>query len=163
MRRAALSEGLDSMSTNGTNKADATNDSDTPAIIRRSDMGLAISGTRISLYEVLDYLHDDWSHEAICDALTITQAQLQAALDYIETHREEVEAEFEEVVREAEERRLYHEERLRQHLASLPPTPVSPEKGAFYKWLAEQRRQHLLELMRQTERDAGKRIKAPRP
>lgn len=114
------------MSTNG------QDDTDSPTIIRRSDMGLAISGTRTTIYLVLDYLHDNWPRDEIRKWLNLTEAQLQAALDYIEAHREEVETEYEEVVREAEERQFYHEERLRQHLASLPPTPVSPEKGAFY-------------------------------
>jgi len=87
---------------------------------------------------------------------------LRAALDYIEAHREEVETEYEEVVCQDEEQRLYWEERLREHLASLPTTPVSPEKGAFYKKLAEQRGQNLRELMRETEQSTHRWEKAPR-
>ncbi len=149
-----MSEGQDTMS---------TADEDAPTIIRRSDMGLAISGTRTTIYLVLDYLHDDWPHDEIRKWLNLTEAQLQAALDYIEAHREAVEAEYEEVVRQDEEQRLYWEERLREHLASLPPTPVSPEKGAFYKKLAEQRGQLLRELMWRDEVDADRRAKASRP
>jgi uncharacterized protein (DUF433 family) len=141
----------------------SANDSDTPTIIRRSDMGLAISGTRTTIYLVLDYLHDNWPHDEIRKWLNLTEPQLQAALDYIEAHREEVEAEYEEVVRQDEQQRLYWEERLREHLASLPPTPVTPEKGAFYKKLAEQRGQLLRELMQRSEKDAGKRTQASLP
>ena len=141
----------------------STRDSDIPTIIRRSDMGLAISGTRTTIYLVLDYLHDGWPHDEIRKWLNLTESQLQAALDYIGAHREEVEAEYEEVVREDEEQRLYWEGRLREHLASLPPTPVTPEKGAFYKKLAEQRGQLLRELIQRTEKDAGKRTKASLP
>jgi uncharacterized protein (DUF433 family) len=144
------------MSANGQNSTDA------PSIIRRSDMGLAISGTRTTIYLVLDYLHDNWPRDEIRKWLNLTEAQLQAALDYIEAHREEVEAEYEEVVRADEEQRLYWEERLREHLASRPPTPVSPEKAALYKKLAEQRGQILRELMQRTEEDADKHMKTPR-
>jgi hypothetical protein len=140
-----------------------TNDSDTPTIIRRSDMGLAVSGTRISLYTIMDYLHDDWPHEEILKWLPLTPAQLQAAIDYIEAHREEVEVEYEEVVRSDEEQRLYWEERLREHLARRPPLPMTPERGEFYRKLAEHRGQLLRELLERTERGAGKRTKASLP
>jgi uncharacterized protein (DUF433 family) len=148
---------------NGANGAHDTDDPDAPTIIRRSDMGLAISGTRISIYDVVDYLHDGWTNDEICDALTITTSQLQAALDYIESHREEVEAEFADVVRAAEERRRYHEERLRQHLASLPPVPPTAEQAIFYKKLAEQRGQLLRELWERIEDSEKGTAKAPRP
>lgn len=136
---------------------------DQPSIVRRSDMGLAISGTRISIYDVLDYLHDGWSNAEICDALTITEPQLQAALDYIESHREEVEAEFAEMVRAAAERRHYHEERLRQHLASLPPSLPTAEQAVFYKKLAEQRGQLLRELWERIEDSEKGSAKASQP
>lgn len=134
------------------------NGTEPPTIIRRSDMGLAISGTRISINDVLDYLHDEWPNAAICDALTITEEQLQAALDYIETHRTEVEAEFAEMERATEERRRYHEERLREHLASLPPTPADPAKAAIYKKLADERGKLLREIMQEREREDGGRV-----
>jgi len=126
-------------------------------------MGLAISGTRTTIYLVLDYLHDDLPRDEIRNWLNLTEAQLQAALDYIEANREEAEAEYEEVVRADEEQRLYWEERLREHLASLPPTPISPEKGALYKKLADQRGQLLRELPHRDEQDADRRTKAHLP
>lgn len=149
--------------THDTSGTDGISGEGAPTIIRRSDMGLAISGTRTTIYLVLDYLHDGWPQEEICKWLNLTQAQLQAALDYIEAHRDEVEAEFEEVVRQDEEQRLFWEERLRNHLASRPPTPITPEKGALYKKLAEQRGQLLRELMQRAEEDSSKRTKASLP
>ena len=122
----------------------STNDTVTPSIVRRSDMGLAVSGTRITLYTIMDYLKDGWSHEQILTALPLTSEQLQAAIDYIAAHREEVEAEYEEVVRADEEQRRYWEQRLEEHLASRRRrllrqrrprfTPNSPASGRNASW-----------------------------
>lgn len=118
----------------------------TPTIIRRPDRGLTISGTRVTLYALMEYLRDGWAHEDIRSWLALTEAQLRAALDYIAAHRAEVEAEYDEVVRAAEEQRHYWEERLREHLAHHPPAPPTPEKAVLYAKLAEQRAQTLREL-----------------
>ena len=118
-----------------------------PAIIRRPDKGLTISGTRVTLYALLDYLHAGWPHDEICDWLGLSSEQLQVALDYIAEHQDEVESEYHEVVREAGERHRYWEERLREHLAHRPPTPPTPEKAALYAKLAEQRGRTLRELL----------------
>ena len=117
-----------------------------PTIIRRSDMGLAIAGTRITLYTIMDYLRGGYSHEDIGFWLNLTPEQVQAAIEYIETHRSEVEAEYDEVVREAEERRIFWEAQLREHLATHPRPQPSPEKAALYAKLAEQRAQTIREL-----------------
>jgi len=124
---------------------------------------LATSLIPNSRYLVLDYLHDDWPHDEIRKWLNLTEAQLQVALDYIEAHREEVEAEYKEVVRADEEQRRYWEERLREHLASRPPSPPTPEKALFYQKLAEQRGLLLRELLERAEESADPRGKASLP
>ncbi|HKS69571.1 MAG TPA: DUF433 domain-containing protein [Ktedonobacterales bacterium] len=129
-------------------------------IIRRSDKGLTISGTRVTLYALLDYLHAGRSHEQICEWLGLTDAQLRVALDYIAMHREAVEAEYAEVLRQADERRRYWEGRLREHLARTPPAPPSPEKTALYAKLAEQRGQTLRDLL-QDETPAASGVSRP--
>ena len=112
-----------------------------PSIIRRPDMGLAIAGTRITLYTIMEYLREGWSQQNMSDWLNLTTEQIQVALDYIEAHRSEVEAEYDEVIRETEERRHYWEERLQKHLAHQPRSQPSPDKAALYAKLAEQRAQ----------------------
>ncbi len=121
--------------------------SQSPAIIRRPDMGLAVAGTRITLYTIMDYLHDGWSRDDIASLLNLTSEQIQAALEYIQSHSSEVEDEYDQVVQEAEERRRYWEERLKEHLAHRPHTQPSPEKAALYAKLAEQRAQTIRELL----------------
>lgn len=118
------------------------------SIIRRPDKGLTISGTRVTLYALLDYVHAGWAHEEIRDWLGLTDEQLQVALAYVADHQNDVNSEYQEVVRQAEERRERWEARLREHLARTPPTHLSPEKAALYAKLAEQRGQTIRELLR---------------
>src|SRR5579872_2660710 len=120
---------------------------DAPSIIRRPDKGLTISGTRVTLYALLDYLHAGWPHDEIRAWLDLTDEQLKVALDYIAEHQDEVESEYQEVLRAAGERRRYWEERLREHLAHKSPIPPTREKAALYAKLAEQRGQTLRELL----------------
>src|SRR5690348_17521941 len=80
-------------------------------------MGLAISGTRITLYTILEYLHDQWPPDLIRDWLGLSERRIAGALAYITAHRDEVEAEYQQVLRESEENRRYWEERNRERLA----------------------------------------------
>lgn len=63
------------------------------AIIDRG-RGPQIAGTRLTVYDIMDYLKMDWHHTAIAAWLRISSYQVQAAIDYINAHREEVEAEY---------------------------------------------------------------------
>jgi uncharacterized protein (DUF433 family) len=129
--------------------------SDRPSVIRRPDKGLTISGTRVTLYALMDYFNAGWAQAEIREWLNLTEEQLGAALEYIDAHRAEVESEYQDVVRKAAERRRYWDERLRSHRAQHPPSAPAPEKAALYAKLAEQRGQLLRELLEGdgTERD----------
>jgi uncharacterized protein (DUF433 family) len=110
-----------------------------PPTIVRTERGLVISGTRIMVYSILDYVHDNWTTDEIRDILRLTDAQVRVALDYIAAHRDAVEAEYQQVLAEAEEIRRYWEERNRERFARIAATPLSPEKLAL---LAEVERRH---------------------
>src|SRR5438067_8135893 len=84
----------------------------------RTGRGLTIAGTRITLYQVLDYLKDDWPPRLVQHWLDITEEQMAAVMAYIQDHREEVETEYNLVMRQAEERRRFWEERNRSRLRS---------------------------------------------
>ena len=77
-----------------------------PTVIRNS-RGLSISGTRVTLYHIMDYLKDDWPPKLIGHWLNLTPKQINGAIDYIETHRAEVEMEYQQVLQYAEEERQY--------------------------------------------------------
>lgn len=111
----------------------------TASVIRRPDKGLTISGTRVTLYALMDYLHWGWPHDEIREWLSLSDDQLRAALDYIAAHHDEVEAEYREVVRKAEERRRYYEQLEREHLARTPPSPTTPERAALRARIAAER------------------------
>lgn len=49
-----------------------------------------IAGTRITVWDVLHHLENNWSQADIADVLGLTEDQVQAAVEYIEGHREAV-------------------------------------------------------------------------
>lgn len=51
-----------------------------------------VAGTRITIWDVFLYLDAGWSAERIAKELRLTRDQVQAAIDFIAEHREEVEA-----------------------------------------------------------------------
>jgi uncharacterized protein (DUF433 family) len=56
--------------------------------------GPQIAGTRLTVYDIMDYLRMGWHHTAIAAELQISSYQVLAAMKYIEEHRAEVEAEY---------------------------------------------------------------------
>jgi uncharacterized protein (DUF433 family) len=58
----------------------------TPRIVDRGD-GLKIEGTRITIYTILEYLIGAWSKERIAQLLELSEAQVQAAIEYIEENK----------------------------------------------------------------------------
>lgn len=115
-----------------------------PTVVR-TERGLSIKGTRITLYQIMDYLRADYSREFILSLHeSISEEELDDVLNYIETHREEVEAEYREVLKEAAEIRRYWEERNRDRVKPIDPNTLSPERRALWDKLQawrEERRQ----------------------
>jgi uncharacterized protein (DUF433 family) len=56
--------------------------------------GPEIDGTRITVYDILDYSEQGWHHTAIAAALHLSSDEVLTALRYIEEHREEVMANY---------------------------------------------------------------------
>jgi uncharacterized protein (DUF433 family) len=105
-------------------------------IVMRSDTGPAIVGTRISVYDIMDYLHEDWPPKLIRDWLGLTDVQIGSAITYIQEHKEQLEREYRELELEAEENRRYWEEFARNR-PMPPPITDSPERAALRAKLAE--------------------------
>ena len=101
----------------------------------RTERGLSIAGTRITLYAILDYLHADWPPKLIRDWLNLTDVQLADVLAYIADHRDEVEAEYQQVVQQAEETRHYWETRNRERLIPPDPASLTPEQRILWEKL----------------------------
>jgi uncharacterized protein (DUF433 family) len=100
--------------------------------IIRTERGLTIAGTRITLYDVMDYVTAQYPPKFIQGLFDLTEEQINAALVYIETHRADVEAEYQQVLQEAEELRQYYEEQNRDRVARSAANP--PKPGTEVAW-----------------------------
>lgn len=60
--------------------------------------GPEIAGTRITVYDVLDYRKHGWHRDRIAMQFRLSSRQIQAAFDYIDAHSEEVMAEYERIL-----------------------------------------------------------------
>ena len=102
------------------------------AKIVRTERGLTLAGTRITLYDIMDYLEAGWSPTLIRDWLPLTQAQLDTALSYIDANRQAVEAEYQTGLQTAQKIQDYWAERNRQRLATLATQPPKPGQEAIH-------------------------------
>jgi uncharacterized protein (DUF433 family) len=93
----------------------------------RTSRGLSIAGTRITLYSIVDYLRAGWPPHLIRDEFNLTDSQISDVVEYIETHHDEVEREYQTVLQQAEENRQYWEARNKEHLARI--ADLSPKPG----------------------------------
>ena len=66
-------------------------------IVDRGD-GPKIEGTRITVYTVLEYLLDGRSRDWIAAFFRLSSRQVQAAMDYIRDHEDEVNADYKEIM-----------------------------------------------------------------
>jgi len=101
-----------------------------PTVIR-TNRGLSIAGTRITLYSIMDYVTAGWPAKLIRDRLNLTDQQISDALAYIAERRLTVEAEYQQVLKDAEENRRYWEERNRERFAKIATLPPKPEHAAI--------------------------------
>jgi hypothetical protein len=74
----------------------------------------------------MDYLKADWPPHLIQQWLDLTDKQIADVIDYINTHRDEVEAEYQQVLELAEESRQYWEEYNQERFAEIAASPPKP-------------------------------------
>lgn len=87
-----------------------------PTVVR-NHFGLSIGGTRLTLYHIMDYVQGGWPPELIQRWFNFTDQQIDDIMDYIESHREEVEAEYQQILEEAERERAYWTEKNKDRFA----------------------------------------------
>ena len=112
--------------------------------IIRTDPGLTISGTRLTLYDIMDYVTEQYPPKFIRAMLGLTDEQVDAALSYIETHRQEVETEYQIVLKETEELRQYYEQQNRDLIARIAAKPPKPGTEAIRAKLQAEKVKHQL-------------------
>ncbi|MEG4394682.1 DUF433 domain-containing protein [Microcoleus sp. BROC3] len=108
-----------------------TSISDEQTAIIRTERGLTIAGTRITIYDIMDYVTAQYPPKFIRGLFDLTEEQINAALAYIEANRATVEAEYQMVLKEAEELRLYYEEKNRDLIARIAAQPPKPGEEAI--------------------------------
>jgi uncharacterized protein (DUF433 family) len=123
-----------------------TSEANGQAGIIRTERGLTIAGTRITLYDVMDYVTAQYPPKFIRGLFNLTEDQINTALAYIQTNRAEVEAEYQTVLKESEELRQYYEERNRDLIARLAVKPPKPGMEAAWEKLQAQKAKHQAQL-----------------
>ena len=103
--------------------------------IVRTSRGLSIAGTRVTLYTILDYLHAGWAAPRVQEWLQLTDEQMADVMNYLEEHRDEVEAEYQLVVQQADENRQYWEQYNRSRASSPSTKSNDPEHEALQRRL----------------------------
>ena len=104
--------------------------------IIRTERGLSISGTRITLYDLMDYIHAGYPVKLIRNYFYyISDAQFEAAIAYIQTHREQVDSEYQQVLQEANVNRRYWEERNKERFAKVNKRSPKPNSQAAWEKL----------------------------
>ena len=60
--------------------------------------GPEIAGTRITVYDIMDYLEEGWLPITIASWFRISSSQVQAAIDYIEQNKAEVSQAYKDIL-----------------------------------------------------------------
>lgn len=60
--------------------------------------GPEIAGTRITVFDVMDYYKHGWHRDQIAMLFRLSSRDIQAAIDYIEEHKAEVKAEYDQIL-----------------------------------------------------------------
>jgi uncharacterized protein (DUF433 family) len=64
--------------------------------------GPEIKGTRVTVYDVLDYVLDCWPQKRIADWFNVTVPQVEAAVEYIQEHTIEVLTDYIKILERAQ-------------------------------------------------------------
>ena len=113
--------------------------SDKQVTIIRTERGLTISGTRLTLYDLMDFLKAEYSPKLIRNRFNLTDDQINAAMSYIEANRDRLETEYQQVLQTRAEIRSYWEERNRERFDRIAMMPQKPGQEALWAKLEEQK------------------------
>lgn len=113
------------------------------ALIVETRWGPTIVGRNIAIYALMDYLTDDLDRELIKGDFGLSDEQLDAALQYIADHREEVERDYAEIVRYSEELRARYEP-ITRACSPFPPDMPWAERNALMRQKLASQQQNIL-------------------
>jgi len=108
-------------------------------IITRTERGLTIAGTRITIYDVMDYVAAKYPPQFIQGLLHLTETQINEALKYIQVDRVEVESEYQLVLKEAEELKNFYAQQNRELIAKISKMPPPSDREAVWLKLRQKK------------------------
>ncbi|MCE7985406.1 MAG: hypothetical protein DYG89_29885 [Caldilinea sp. CFX5] len=97
-----------------------------------TEIGPMISDSRTSIYDVLLSQQEGDDFFAICVIHNLKPLQVQVALEYIEEHRAELEAELPELLAKKAENERYHRAIAAEREKLIGELPMTPKRAAFY-------------------------------
>jgi uncharacterized protein (DUF433 family) len=105
-----------------------------PTLIQ-TPRGLSIAGTRITIYQIMDYVKANQPADVIRDHFRLTVKQTEEVLAYIDQHYAEVDAAYQRVLVQADENRRYWQQRNAQRFADIAAHPRDPAHDAIWQKL----------------------------
>ena len=104
-------------------------DTSFPSVVR-TERGLTVSGTRLTLYLLEDHFKAGWPNELVQNWFRLSDQEIADVVGYIAAHRAAFEAEYQQVLAQADANRQYWEERNRERFERLKHEPPTPEQAA---------------------------------
>ena len=119
----------------------ASRNSPTETCVIETARGLTIARTRITLYDIMDYVHQGWQAQRIAAWLNLSVEQVQSALAYIDSHGLQVESQYQDVLRQAEQNRVYWEQRNRARSDELEARGATADMAQIRARIRQRREQ----------------------
>lgn len=92
-------------------------------IIKVTERGPSVRGTRLTIYSLMEYLKDGWTPKHTAQWFNLTTEEMDAVMAYLKENEAEVEADYAEVMADAEAQRIYWTERNKDRFdhSNAPP------------------------------------------
>jgi uncharacterized protein (DUF433 family) len=100
--------------------------------ILETEIGPMISQSRTSVYDVLISQQEGEDFNALCVIHNLRPLQVMVALEYIEEHRAQLEAELPELLAKKAEHERYHRALAAEREKLISELPMTPQRAAFY-------------------------------
>ena len=100
--------------------------------ILETEIGPMISQSRTSVYDVLISQQEGEDFNALCVIHNLRPLQVMVALEYIEEHRAQLEAELPELLAKKAEHERYHRAIAAEREKLISELPMTPQRAAFY-------------------------------
>lgn len=109
------------------------------ALVVETPRGPSLAGTRLTVYDLMDYLKSNRSRNYITQIMGITHEQLDAMMVYIAEHKEDVEREYAEILRYGEELRAHYEPLFWERTRFTPDTPLEERRRILLQVIEERK------------------------